>query len=166
MTNVTDNNRGKSESDDVAVTDNLTTSGPSKTMTNPISKTNGKPSGKTHKPSRAETDKHWRSNLNREQIRQVYIDSAKAGNHAPGKGPSCSDNISLSQMTSEQQLARTGCEREIREPKARAQGRRGWHDDRMIGLNTPSNTQTQRWRRWDFKLTAWHMAARYPKVQL
>ena len=60
----------------------------------------------------------------------------------------------------------TGCEREIREPKARAQGRRGWHDDRIIGLNTPSNTQTQRWRRWDFKLTAWHMAARYPKVQL
>ena len=66
MTNLTDNNKGKSESDDVAVTVNVTTSGPSKTMTNPISKTNGKPSGKTHKPSRAETDKHWRSNLNRE----------------------------------------------------------------------------------------------------
>ena len=140
MTNVTDNNRGKSESDDVAVTDSLTTSGPSKTMTNPISKTNGKPSGKTHKPSRAETDKHWRSNLNREQTRQVYIDSAKAGNHAPGKGPSCSDNISLSQMTSEQKLARTLAISEVDTGKGRAKAPDTSDSDLDTSGNNTGNT--------------------------
>ena len=146
MTNLTDNNKSKSESDDAAVTDvvavpdNVTTSGPSKTMTNPISKTNGKPSGKTYKPSRAEADKHWCSNLNREQTRQVYIDSANAGNHAPGKGPSCSDNVSLSQMTSEQQLARTLAISEVDTKKSRAKAPDTSGSDLDTSGNNTGNT--------------------------
>ena len=91
-------------------------------------------------PSRAETDKHWRGNLNREQTRQVYIDSAKAGNHAPGKGPSCSDNISLSQMTSEQQLARTLAISEVDTGKGRAKAPDTSDSDLDTSGNNTGNT--------------------------
>ena len=52
-------------------------------------------------------DIHWRSKLNREITKQKYIDSAKANSHSPGKGPSHSEGISLSQMTPSQTMACT-----------------------------------------------------------
>ena len=59
--------------------------------------------------SRADNDKNWRSTENRDvdQIRELYSNSANANLHSPGKGPSVSNGISLSQMTPEQQLHRT-----------------------------------------------------------
>ena len=54
--------------------------------------------------SRADNDKNWRSTENRDvdQIRELYSNSANANLHSPGKGPSVSNGISLSQMTPEQ----------------------------------------------------------------
>ena len=77
MTDLTDNNKDKPVSDNVAVAEDVavpakvTTPGPNKTRANVTTKTNGKPSGKVHKPSRVESDKHWRSKTNREQTRQI-----------------------------------------------------------------------------------------------
>ena len=50
---------------------------------------------------------HWRSKINREITKEKYIASAKANTHSPGKGPSHSEGISISQMTPSQTVART-----------------------------------------------------------
>ena len=93
--------------DDVAVPDIATTAGPNHPRANLNKKTNGKASGGSHIPGRANQDMHWCSTVNREITKQKCIDSAKANDHSPGKGPSHSEGISLSQMTPSQTMART-----------------------------------------------------------
>ena len=81
--------------DDVAVPDIPPTAGPNQPRAKPYVKKVSKPSGNTPTPvpGRANQDKHWRSNTNRDQTRQKYIESAQANEHSPGKGPSHSEGI-------------------------------------------------------------------------
>ena len=113
MTDLTDTSNNKAVNgnvavcDDVAMPDITTTAGPNHPRANLNKKTNGKASGKSHIPGRANQDMHWRSKVNREITKQKYIDSAKANDHSPGKGPSHSEGISLSEMTPSQTMTHT-----------------------------------------------------------
>ena len=116
MTDLTDSPNNKVDNgnvavadDDVAVPDIPPTAGPNQPRAKPYVKKVSKPSGNTPTPvpGRANQDKHWRSNTNRDQTRQKYIESAQANEHSPGKGPSHSEGISASQMTPSQTMART-----------------------------------------------------------
>ena len=116
MTDLTDSPNNKADNgnvavadDDVAVPDIPPTAGPNQPRAEPYVKKVSKPSGNTPTPvpGRANQDKHWRSNTNRDQTRQKYIESAQANEHSPGKGPSHSEGISASQMTPSQTMART-----------------------------------------------------------
>ena len=116
MTDLTDSPNNKADNgnvavadDDVAVPDIPPTAGPNQPRAKPYVKKVSKPSGNTPTPvpGRANQDKHWRSNTNRDQTRQKYIESAQANEHSPGKGPSHSEGISASQMTPSQTMART-----------------------------------------------------------
>ena len=95
--------------DDVAVPDMVPTAGPNLPRAKPVTKKACKPSGNapTPVPGRANHDMHWRSKINREITKEKYIASAKANTHSPGKGPSHSEGISISQMTPSQTVVRT-----------------------------------------------------------
>ena len=116
MTDISDNDNDKAGTtnvavadDDVAVPDMAPTAGPNPPRAQPVTDKASKPSGNTPTPvpGRANHDLHWRSKVNRNLIMAKYIASAKANTHSPGKGPSHSEGISLSQMTHSQTLART-----------------------------------------------------------
>ena len=116
MTDLTDSPNNKADNgnvavadDDVAVPDIAPTAGPNHPRAKPNVKKASKPSGNatTPLPGRANQDQHWRGKTNRDQTRQKYIESAQANTHSPGKGPSHSEGISISQMTPSQTVART-----------------------------------------------------------
>ena len=95
--------------DDVAVPDMAPTAGPNPPRAKPVINKDNTLSGNTPTPvpGRANQDLHWRSKINRDITKAKYAASAKANLHSPGKGPSHSEGVSLSQMTDSQTLART-----------------------------------------------------------
>ena len=111
MTDLMANNKDESVTDNVAVTDEVavadiaTTGSPNQPRAKLTPNTNGKTSQNTHIPGRANHNRHWRSQINREVTKQNCMDYAKANTHSPGKGPSHNKGISLSQMTPSQTMA-------------------------------------------------------------